>query len=159
MMAKVVVVVKISMSDDVLGQVEVVDRHPAGVDHVDEHQRVVAGEVDVDVVRGVVGAVPGQLGALPPDLQGVAVGEGHLRHRPGRVAVAQQPPGLLVPDADHVPAEQEGRASVVGVVVGVDQVGHRVVTADQPLPGRILRATPAADMPVIAPSPPGIRSG
>ena len=37
--------------DDVLGQVEVVDGHPAGVDHVDEHQRVVAGEVDVDVVR------------------------------------------------------------------------------------------------------------
>src|SRR5437660_8544212 len=36
---------------DVLGQVDVVDGHPAGVDDVDEHQGVVAGEVDVDVVR------------------------------------------------------------------------------------------------------------
>ena len=41
-------------------------------------------EVDVDVVRRVVGAVPGQLGALTAHLQGVPVGEGHLRHRPGR---------------------------------------------------------------------------
>src|ERR1700730_4278484 len=49
---------------DMLGQVDVVDGHPAGVDDVDEHQGVVAGEVDVDVVRGVVGAVPGQFGAL-----------------------------------------------------------------------------------------------
>jgi hypothetical protein len=71
--------------------------------------------------------VPGQLDALAPDLQGVAVGEGHLRHRPGRVVVAQQqPPGLLVPDADHVPAEQRGRAGVVGVVMRVDQVGDPI---------------------------------
>jgi hypothetical protein len=35
------------------------------------------------------------------------------------------------------------------------QRGGQVVTADRPLPGR---ATPAADMPVIAPSPPGSRS-
>src|SRR6266496_3717769 len=50
--------------DDVLAEIEVVDGHPAGVDDVDEHQGVVAGEVDVDVVGRVVGAVPGQLGAL-----------------------------------------------------------------------------------------------
>src|SRR5712671_5001605 len=70
---------------DVLGQVGVIDRHPAGVDHVDEHQGVVAGEVDIDVVRRVVGAVPGQLDALAPDLEGVVVGEGDLRGRAGRV--------------------------------------------------------------------------
>src|SRR5580704_10827855 len=35
--------------DDVVAEVDVVDGHPAGVDHVDEHQGVVAGEVDVDV--------------------------------------------------------------------------------------------------------------
>jgi len=54
-------------------------------------------------------------------------GEGHLRRRAGRVVVAlQQPPGLLVPDADHVPVEQRRRGGVVGVVVGVDQVGDPV---------------------------------
>jgi hypothetical protein len=112
---------------DVLGQVDVVDGHPAGVDDVDEHQGFVAGEVDVDVVRRVVRAVPGQLGPLTADLEGVAVGEGDLRRRPGRVVVAQQqPPGLLVPDADHVPVEQRGRAGVVGVVMRVDQVRDRV---------------------------------
>jgi hypothetical protein len=74
--------------------------------------------MDVDVVRRVVGAVPGQLDPLTADLQGVAVGERHLRHRPGRVVVPQQePPGLLVSDADHVPLEQGGRGAAVGVVV------------------------------------------
>src|SRR6202012_2868549 len=38
------------VADDVFGQVEVVDGHPAGVDHVDEHEGVVARKVDVDVV-------------------------------------------------------------------------------------------------------------
>src|SRR5258708_31527025 len=36
---------------DVLGQVEVVDGHPAGVDDVDQHQGVVARIEDVVVVR------------------------------------------------------------------------------------------------------------
>src|SRR5262249_36632977 len=108
---------------NVLGQVEVVDGHPAGVDHVDEHQGVVAGEVDVDVVRRVVGAVPGQLGALTPDLQGVPVGQAPRgRRRGGALAPLQQPAGLLRPDAAHVPAEQRGGAGVVGVVVRVDEV-------------------------------------
>jgi hypothetical protein len=74
--------------------------------------------------------VPGQLHPLAPGLEGVAVGEGHVGDRPGRVIVAQQqPPGLLVPDADHVPVEQRGRAGVVGVVMGVHQVGDPVAHA------------------------------
>jgi hypothetical protein len=87
----------------------------------------VVREVDVDVVRRVVRTVPRQLDAFTADLQGAAVGEGLFRRRLGRVTVAQQePPGLLVPDADHVAPEQQGRTGVVGVVVSVDQVGHRV---------------------------------
>ncbi len=83
----------------------------------------------------MVGAVPGQLGALAADLEGVVVGEGDLRRRAGRVVVPLQPTlGFLVPDADHVPVEQGGRAGVVGVVVGVDQVrdpvGHAVGGGD-----------------------------
>ncbi|GEM_PF-5991017 len=65
------------------------------------------GEVDVYVVRRVVGAVPGEVDAFTRDAQGVAMGEGHLRRRPGGVVVPQQePPGVLVPDADHVAPEQ-----------------------------------------------------
>ena len=108
----------------VLAEVGVVDRHPAGVDDVDEHQGVVVGEVDVDVVRRVVGAAPGQFDALSPDLESVGIGEGHVGQRTGRVVVpAQKPASLLVPDPDDVPEERGGRA-VVGVVMGVDQVRH-----------------------------------
>src|SRR5262249_59965540 len=56
----------------VFAEVEVVDRHPARVDDVDEHQGVVVRKVDVDVVRRVVGAVPGQLDAFTADVQGAA---------------------------------------------------------------------------------------
>jgi hypothetical protein len=117
------------VADHVLAEIEVVDGHPAGVDDVDEHEGVVAREMDVDVIRRVVGAVPGQLDSLPSHLQGVSVGERHLGHRAGRVVVTQQePPGFLVPDPDHV-AEYGGRGAVVGVVVGVDQVDHSVAHA------------------------------
>src|SRR3984957_9716440 len=64
--------------DDVVAEGEVVDGYPARVDHVDEHQGVVVGKVDVDVVRRVVGPVPGQFDPLPADFQAVAVGEGHV---------------------------------------------------------------------------------
>src|SRR5579862_7867652 len=115
------------VAGDVLAEVDVVDGYPAGVDHVDEHQGVVAGEVDVDVVRRVVRPVPGQFDPFAADFQGVAVGEGHVRDGAGGVTVAQQePPGLLVADADDVPAEQRGRSLVVCVVVGVDHVGDLV---------------------------------
>src|ERR1700722_13721304 len=91
----------------VLAEVEVVDRYPAGVDDVDEHQGVVVGEVDVDVVGGVVGAVEGQLDALAAGLQGVGVGEGHVGQRPGRgAAAAQEPAGFLGADPGAVPVEQ-----------------------------------------------------
>jgi len=74
--------------------------------------------------------VPGQLDAFAADLQGAVVGEGLFRRGFGRVVVPQQePPGFLVPDAGHVGAEQRGGAGVVGVVVGVDEVGHRVAHA------------------------------
>src|SRR3984885_10060515 len=113
--------------DDIVAEVEVVDGDPAGVDDVDEHQGVVVGEVDVDVVGRVVGPVPGQLDSLAADFQGVGVGEGDVGDGAGRVIVAQQqPPGLVVADADDVAAEQRGRSLVVGVVVGVDHVGDPV---------------------------------
>ena len=88
-----------------------------------------AGEVDVDVVRRVVGAVPGQFDALAADLERVGVGERHVRQRPGRVVVAdEKPAGLLVPDPGDV-VEQGGGPAVVGMVVGVDQMGHGVADA------------------------------
>jgi hypothetical protein len=87
----------------------------------------VVGEVDVDVVGGVVGAVPRQVDPLPADVQRAVSLERHVGHRPGRVVLAcQQRLGLDVPDPDHVRAEQRGGAEVVGMVVRVDDVGHLV---------------------------------
>ncbi len=45
------------------------------------------------------------------------------------VVPQQQPPGLLVPDPDDVLAEERGRAGMVGVVMGVDEVRHLVAHA------------------------------
>src|SRR4029077_15529905 len=56
---------------NVLVQVEAVVRHPAGQVDVDQHERAVVREVDVDVVGGVVGAVPGQDDPLPAAAQRV----------------------------------------------------------------------------------------
>jgi hypothetical protein len=115
---------------DVVGQVDDVHGHPAHVHDVDHHQRVVLGKVDDAVVGRVVGAVPGELDPLPADLQGAAIGEGLLRRRPVRVVVPEQEaPRLLVPNPHDVLAEERGRAGMVGVVVGVDQVGHLVAHA------------------------------
>ena len=62
--------------------------------------------------------MPGQFDPLAAGFQGVAVGEGHVRDGAGGVIVAQQQsPGLLVADANDVPAEQRGRSLVVCVVV------------------------------------------
>ena len=71
--------------------------------------------------------MPGQFDPLAADFQGVAVGEGHVRDRSGGVIVTQQQsPGVLVANADDVPAEQRGRSLVVCVVVRVDHVGDLV---------------------------------
>ena len=95
-----------------------------------EHQRVVVGEVDDDVVGRVVGAVPGEVDPLAADLEGSTVLERLFVRRPGRVVVAQQEaPGLLVPDAGDVLVEQRRRAGVVGVVVRVDEVSDLVADA------------------------------
>ena len=122
---------RLDVPGDVLAEVGDVDRGPPGVDDVDEHQRVVSWQVDVDVVGRVVGAEPGQVDALAADLQAALVLERLLRRRPGRVVVAQQEAArLLVADADDVLVVEEGRRSaVVGVVVRVDEVGHLVADA------------------------------
>ena len=120
----------LDVAGHVLGEVALVDRRPARVDDVDEHQRVVVGQVDEDVVRRVIGAVPGELDALASDLESAAVLEGLFRRGPCGVVVAQQElPRLLVPDAGDVPAEQRGRAGMIGVVVGVDEMRHLVADA------------------------------
>ena len=121
---------RLDVAGDVLGQVGDVDRRPAGIDDVDEHQRVVVRQVDDDVVGRVVGAVPGQVDPLAADLERAAVLERLLVRRPGRIVVAQQEaPGLLVPDAGDVLVEQGRCAGVVGVVVRVDEVGDLVADA------------------------------
>jgi hypothetical protein len=65
-----------------------VDRRPTRVDDVDEHERVVVGQVDDDVVGRVVRAVPGQVDALAADLQRPVVLERLLVRGSGRVVVA-----------------------------------------------------------------------
>jgi hypothetical protein len=100
------------------------------MDDVDEHQRLMAGQMDEDVVRRVIGAVPGQLDALAADLEHAADLEGLIRRGPRRVVVAQQEPSrLLVPDAYDVAPEQRGRAGVIGVVMRVDEVRDPIAGA------------------------------
>src|SRR6266550_2922878 len=121
---------RLDVAGDVLGQVGDVHRCPAGVHDVDQHQRVVVGQVDDDVVRRVVGAVPGQVDALAADLECAAVPERLLRRGPRGIVVAQQESSsLLVPDARDVLVEEERRAGVVGVVMGVDEVLDLVADA------------------------------
>ncbi len=78
----------------------------------------------------MIGAVPGQLDALAPDLEGAAVLEGFFWCGPCGVVVTQQKLSrLLVPDASDVPVKQRGCPGVIGVVMRVDQVGHLVAYA------------------------------
>jgi hypothetical protein len=78
----------------------------------------------------VIGSVPGQFDALGADLEVPAVSECLLRWGSrGVVITEQQVPGLLVPDADDVPAKQRRRAGVIGIVMGIDEVRHPVVRA------------------------------
>ena len=121
---------RLDVAGDVLGQVRDVDRRPARVDDVDQHQRVVVGQVDDDVVGRVVGAVPGQVDPLAADLERAAILEGLLVRGSRRVVVAQQQaPGVLVPDAGDVLVEEGRCAGVVGVVVRVDEMSDLVADA------------------------------
>src|SRR6266404_2117174 len=81
---------RLEIPGDVLRQVGLEDRHPARVDDVDQHERVVVGEVDDDVVGRVVRAVPGEVDALAADLERAAITEGLLVRGPRRIVVAQQ---------------------------------------------------------------------
>src|SRR4029450_884426 len=69
---------RLEVAGDVLGQVGDVDRRPARIDDVDEHQRVVVGQVDDDIVGRVVRAVPGEGDALGADAEVPGVREGRL---------------------------------------------------------------------------------
>src|SRR6266508_2031674 len=94
---------RLDVAGDVLAQVRGVDGRPARIDDVDQHQRVMVGQVDEDVVGRVVGAVPCQVDALAADLEAAAVLECHLIRRSGRIVVAhEQASRLLVPDARDV---------------------------------------------------------
>src|SRR3979409_2026481 len=52
---------RLDVPGDVFREVAEVDRRPARVDDVHEHQRVVIGQVDEDVVRRGVGGMPGEV--------------------------------------------------------------------------------------------------
>src|SRR6266436_7840542 len=92
---------------DVLGEIADVNRRPARVHDVDEHQRVVIGQVDVDVVGRMIGSLPGELDASPADVESAAVLEDFLRRGPRGVVVPyQEPSRFLMPDANDVLAEQ-----------------------------------------------------
>src|ERR1700694_1399003 len=89
-----------------LGGVIEGDGGPTGVNDVHEHQRVVVGQVDVDVVRRVVGPVPGKLDTLAADPDREAVLEGLLWRGPRRGVVPQQQVArLLVADPGDVGGE------------------------------------------------------
>src|SRR3954466_3954134 len=121
---------RLDVAGDVLGEVGDVDGRPPGVDDVHEHEGVVVWQMDVDVVGRVIGAVPGQVDALAADLQAAPFPERLLRRGPRRVVVAHQEAArLLVADAHDILVEQERGAGVVGVVVGVDEVGDLVAQA------------------------------
>ena len=84
------------------------------------------GEVDEDVVRRVVGAVPGQLDALTADVQGVRSAK--VTSGAGRAGSLSRSSSRRVSSCPTrtTSSEQRGRAGVVGVVMGVDQVRHLV---------------------------------
>jgi hypothetical protein len=72
-------------------------RRPTRVDDVDQHQRCVVGQVNEDVVRRVVVAVPRQLDPLAPDFQCAVVLERLLwRRSSGVIVTKQELAGLIV---------------------------------------------------------------
>src|SRR5439155_20167574 len=109
---------RLDVPGHVLAEVQAINRHPARVHDVDEHQRVVVREVDETVVRRVVGAVPRQLDTFTTDLQVAVIGKRLVRGRPSGIVVPQQQPTRLrVPDAHDVVPEQRRGGRVVGVMM------------------------------------------
>jgi len=103
---------------DVLGNGEVLERHPAGEDHVHDHQGPVVRRVDEDVVRSVVGPVVVKEQPFSSHLQDIMVVERDGRRRPVRVIIAQQQAAAFaVADAHHVGAQQGRSPDMVGVRV------------------------------------------
>ncbi len=101
---------------NVLGDGELIERHPPGEEHIHENQGLVVGRANEDVVRRVIGAVVIKMQPLAPHAQHEVVFERHRRGWPGRVIVAQQQfAAETVADAHHVRAEQEGCPDVIGV--------------------------------------------
>ncbi len=101
---------------DVLGDGQALEGHPSREEDVDDHQGLMRGRMDENVVGCDVRAVEGQFEQLAADLQNVLVVEGHRGRRPVRVIVAQQQAEVLgLPNADHVRAEQGRGADVIGV--------------------------------------------
>lgn len=80
----------LEVSGDVSGEVGQVRRRPARVDDVDEHEGVVVGQVDVDVVGRVVRPVPREVDPLTADVKSEVGLKCLIRWRPRRVVVAQQ---------------------------------------------------------------------
>ena len=64
---------RFDVAGHVFGEVENGEWRPPDVDDVDEHHRVVVRQMDIDVVRQMIGAVPRQLDALAGDVKSAAV--------------------------------------------------------------------------------------
>lgn len=63
------IVVSANPAGDVLRNGESLERNPARHHHIDEHQSVVFGRVDKDVVGGVVCSVEGEVQLLAADVK------------------------------------------------------------------------------------------
>ena len=75
-------------------------------------------QVDVDIVRRVVGTMPGQFDALATNLQGAVVLKRFLRGGPCSVVIPQQElPRFLMADANNFIVEERGGAGMVGMMV------------------------------------------
>lgn len=120
-------VVRFDPAWDVRGDRQVGERNPPGKDHVDEHQHLLLRRPDEDVALRVVGpvVVKEQLVLPPPDARRRL--EDPVRLRPVGVVHLLQELGrvLVCIDAQPLVVEDRRRPDVVGVVVGVHEVGDR----------------------------------
>src|SRR5712672_1951166 len=78
----------------------------------------------------MIGPLPGELDTTATDVERAVVLEDFLGRRPRLVVVAyEQLSRLLMPDARDVLAEQRRRATMIRVVVSVDEILHLVADA------------------------------